>query len=366
MKKNYHIFIFSKSWIGSGMANIGQTLNMAQHFSNHFETSIFLRGVIKNNKLIAERILGQSPRFNIEINNKNIVFHLISCFKKIFSKPKTNVIFFSRNVPACMALSLFGYHSILELHQDNFNRYKIIDYLLGKLFKINLFKNKIKIVVISESLKKIICLKFKLKNDIYVSHDASNLPNDDLLKLRKRNRKLIVYTGKLGDDRSVNHILDIAKHDTNSDFRIIGGTLEQVKKYRNHAKSQKLNNIKIFKRQRFSRIQFLQCKADVLLAFWSNNVPTMKYCSPLKLFEYMQTGNRILLHDFPVFKEVVPKNELIELCVPDNLDSEINAYTKIISKNISNTERDKLLKHGSIFTYESRVKNILNFYFNEA
>jgi glycosyltransferase involved in cell wall biosynthesis len=363
---NYHIYIFSKSWVNSGMANIGQTLNMAQYFSNHAKTTIFLRGDLSDEISLINKILGVDPKFNIVINNKNIFFHIFSCIKKISKNSYNHIIFYSRTVPICIIMSLLGNKVILELHQDNFNRFKLVDYFLAKLINFNFFVKKIKIVTISNSLKEIIQKKFKLKHQIHVAHDASNIPNNNLLNLTKRKRKLVVYTGKLGNDRSVNHILELAKNDPTSDFRIIGGTLDQVREYRNEIRLNKILNLKVFKRQKFLRVQFYQCKADILIGFWSNQVATMNYCSPLKLFEYMQTGNKILLHDFNVFHEVIPKSSLIELCEPDNLDSELDAYKKLAAKKPKIDSRNKLLLYSKKYTYKKRAKSILNFYFNET
>lgn len=261
----------------------------------------------------------------------------------------------------CIFASLYGFNSVLELHQDKFGRTEFISKFFTKILNLNYCKNKIKIVVISESLKKIIINKYNIQNKIFVSHDAANMPSKNLLNMPKRNRKLVVYTGKFGNDRSVDHILDLAMNDPSSDFRIIGGTLNEVKNFRETVKKLKIKNLKVFKRQIYSRIRFLQCKADILIAFWSSEVPTMKYCSPLKLFEYMQTGNKILLHDFKVFNEVIPSNQLIRKCIPDNKNSEIKEYKFL--KDLEYLEQDKkdLILYGSKYTYDIRAKEIYEF-----
>ena len=63
---------------------------------------------------------------------------------------------------------------------------------------------------------------------------------------------------------------------------------------------------------------------------------------------------------------LIPKSNLIELCEPDNLDSELDAYNKLVVKKPTIDSRNQLLLYSKKYTYKKRAKSILNFYFNEA
>tara|TARA_B110001450_G_C17616329_1_gene479402 strand:+ start:104 stop:1195 length:1092 start_codon:yes stop_codon:yes gene_type:complete len=359
---NYsNIFIYNKTWLESGMANIVQTLHMAQRFDSIAKTTICIRCGNENYQDQIKNIISSEPTFRCIVKNKNALMHFISSLISLNAFERKNTIFYSRTVLMCIVASIMGFNSVLELHQDKLGRFEFISKLFVKLLNMNYFLLKLKIVVISQSLKEIIIFKYNVKSKIYVSHDAADMPSKLLLNLTKRRRGLVVYTGKLGNDRSVGHIVELAKSDPGSDFRIIGGTIDQVRELRQDIKQLSITNLKIFSRQRYSRIRFFQCKASILIAFWSKDVPTMKYCSPLKLFEYMQTGNKILLHNFRVFEEVVPKNILIRKCEPDNKASELAEYKYLRDLNFSDKDRAKLSMYGANFTYKARVSNIFEF-----
>ena len=359
--KDINIFIYNKTWLESGMANIVQTLHMAESLNRNADTTIFLRSKSENSEKIIENIISKKPKFNSIVRNQNSFVHFLSCLYILSLKSRSETVFYSRTVIMCILANLFGFNAVLELHQDKFGRSEFISKYFAKILNSHYFKSKIKLVVISESLKSIIIKKYMIQNTIFVSHDAANMPPKTFLNMSKRNRKLVVYTGKFGNDRSVDHILDLAMSDPESDFRIIGGSPNEVEIFRKIIEKVNLKNLKVFKRQKYSRIRYFQCKADILIAFWSSEVPTMEYCSPLKLFEYMQTGNKILLHDFKVFNEVIPTNNLIRKCIPDNKDSEIKEYKYL--KNLEYTEKDKLnlISYASKYTYDNRARNIYEF-----
>jgi glycosyltransferase involved in cell wall biosynthesis len=58
----------------------------------------------------------------------------------------------------------------------------------------------------------------------------------------------------------------------------------------------------------------------VLLALWSKKVPTINYCSPLKIFEYMASGRIMVAHGFPTIKEVIKHNKNGLLARPDDFN----------------------------------------------
>ena len=72
-------------------------------------------------------------------------------------------------------------------------------------------------------------------------------------------------------------------------------------------------------------------KSDILLALWSSKVPTINYCSPLKVFEYMASNKLIVADGFITVKEVLTHKENAVLVEPDDYDSLQNAFKSILN-----------------------------------
>ena len=86
-----------------------------------------------------------------------------------------------------------------------------------------------------------------------------------------------------------------------------------------------------------------------------------QWMSPLKMFEYMASGNPIISSDIPVLKEVL-ENEVNSLLVqPDSLDEWISTINRI--KNDNNLGR-KLARNArsraESYSWTKRAKNILD------
>ncbi|OGO48770.1 MAG: hypothetical protein A2Z30_08250, partial [Chloroflexi bacterium RBG_16_64_43] len=58
--------------------------------------------------------------------------------------------------------------------------------------------------------------------------------------------------------------------------------------------------------------------ADVLVMPYTSRTPTVRYMSPLKMFEYMAAGRPIVTTDFPVVREVLRDGETAVLVEPDS------------------------------------------------
>ena len=74
----------------------------------------------------------------------------------------------------------------------------------------------------------------------------------------------------------------------------------------------------------------------------------------------MATGNKILIHNFPVFQEILPDSPLVQLCTPEDAFSEYDAYTKLKSKSIDQEDIDNMASHVNQYSYLNRSKLLLN------
>ena len=362
MKANPTILIYSRSFLESGMANVNQTLSMAQNIAYLAPVVVFMRVQKKTQQnAYLKAIIGKAPTFEFRSSNvPSVVFLMLFLLQLCFKKPSKYCIY-TRSVFVTIFSQLLGYRAIVELHQDKFSNIVFFDKIFALMLRQTILHRKVKLVVISQALKTIIMQKYGIKANINVLHDAAEPGTSGYEMLAKRQRPLVVYTGKLDGERSVDKIVKMATFFPDADFRLIGGNKVQVAFYRKMALDMKAVNVKVFLRQGFQRVSYFQHKADVLLAFWSKQVPTMAYCSPLKLFEYMQTGNKILVHNFKVLKEVLPDNELVEFAEPDDLDNCIQTLRTLLNKSDKTFEMRHMLRaHGLTFSYKKRAELFCN------
>ncbi len=356
-----HVLIFSRSYIESGMANVNQTLHMAQALGKLTQVDVYMR--TQRTRMagpILSKLVGQQPSF--KFNGKNtpaILFTVGFCFG-LLGKSRNRTIVYTRSLVVGMIGRLFGFRTGVELHQDRLSQSHGLSQVLAFLLRRPFFGRRLHIIVISNALKSIIREKYGDISSIQVMHDAAVPPAENLQALSKRERPLIVYTGMLANERSVDKLVELAADFPTCDFRLIGGDRQQIAYYRDMAEKLGAGNIRVFLRQGYNRISYYQCKADILIAFWSVDVPTMNYCSPLKLFEYLQTGNAILVHDFPVLHEVLPDSPLIALASPTDTGAAREALKNLLQSNVQPKTRAQLKNYGNRFTYDARARQLLD------
>jgi glycosyltransferase involved in cell wall biosynthesis len=170
------------------------------------------------------------------------------------------------------------------------------------------------------------------------------------------NEKIAMYVGSLYPDREVDNILFIAKQIPSITFYIIGGP----EKYRSHyfkkANNMKLNNIRFIGHVTHDEVPTYLFAADILLALWSRKVPTINYCSPLKVFEYMASGQSIIAHNFVTIAEVLENKVDALLINPDNLESLYLALKNLSSKDSCSMGKSAREKAFKLFTWTHRAK----------
>ena len=122
-----------------------------------------------------------------------------------------------------------------------------------------------------------------------------------------------MFTGHLYEHRGIDQILRVAKSLPGLIFEIYGGTESDIKYW----KTQNRNKNVIFKGfVSPKKIGEIQAKSGILLINYSKKLNTAKYCSPLKLTEYISTGNIVVSSDFgPIVEEYV---EYVQICEADN------------------------------------------------
>lgn len=129
-------------------------------------------------------------------------------------------------------------------------------------------------------------------------------------------RPTAVYTGQLFRWKGVDAIVGAAKRLPGVRFVVVGGTGEELEKYRKKAKG--LANLEAVGQVPPTEVPLRTRAADVLLLPNSAEERiSREHTSPLKLFEYMASGAPIVASDLPSLREVLgPRNAL--LVAPDD------------------------------------------------
>lgn len=172
--------------------------------------------------------------------------------------------------------------------------------------------------------------------------------------------RIVSYVGRLYENRRIGDIIQLAADMPDTHFCVVGGPQAQVEKYRGIAASRKLQNIIFSGQVPHAETPLYLFAADVLLGLWSKDVPTINYCSPLKVFEYMAAERIVVAHGFPTIREVLRHGENAYIANPESYndlrDKVGEALENIGDNKIANTARAEVMK---LYTWEQRVKNIL-------
>lgn len=131
--------------------------------------------------------------------------------------------------------------------------------------------------------------------------------------------KVVTYAGSLYADRGIETILDLAGLFPEVRFVVVGGPEQHRQLYSSRAAE--LGNVELVGWVEPHRVPDYLFAADVLLMIWSRSVPTINYCSPLKMFEYMAAGRVIVGHGFPTIREVLRDGETALLADPDDFEA---------------------------------------------
>lgn len=262
---------------------------------------------------------------------------------------------------------------IFESHNNKLHtRYRLIHkYLMNKVVKAAKSNNFKCLFSISKSLSIYWKQKGISENKLFSWHDGFDtlLFKEHLTKEETRKtlnlpqeKKIITYTGGLYPDREIEKIIDLAKVFSDKIFLLIGGPEKNRQFYASMAQKNNVENIIFLGFVKHNLIPEYLYASDVLLALWSSKVPTINYCSPLKLFEYMAAGRVILAHSFPTIKEVLTDDVDAIFCEPDNFNSMKQGLSKAIDASTSNKHGLNARKNAlENYSWNTRVSKLLGF-----
>jgi len=371
------ILYISKSIIPSRSANSIHVMKMCQAFSDNGHEVVLLTPDLKKNyeKNVNDiyKFYGVKKNFSIKrIYHPNFIggalLYTLGIFIYLVFNRKFDLVY-GRFLHGIYVASLIKNKVIYESHAplDNNKNHRFL------VFK-NLIKNKnfIKMVVISEELKKIYLTKEIISSSkIQVAHDGADQVNNFESKIdlqgNKENLK-VGYVGHLYKGKGMEVISAIAdKLDEDVEIHVIGGLEKDINFWKNKITKKNIFFYGFIPHNKVSSyINALDVcllpNQKIVLAYGSDpsstNLNISDFTSPLKLFEYMSHRKSIVASNLPVIREVLNEtNSILVKC--DDFEMWVKSIKKLKNLQFRKEISIKALNDFNRYTWKNRVLSVL-------
>lgn len=364
------VLYLNSAKISSEMANLIQVRSMCRAMSeNGFDVILSIPGTKPKN--INDDIYKYHFRKEIVSNKFDKYINIRSIIRAI--RDTNPDIIFIRDPLLLLYVFLFSNKKILfETHNNNLHYgFNVLNRFYHFIIKIAINKGRVlKLICISNALADYWNNEGVKMEKIVVAHDGINMKMFTNIESKEDLRRkydlpldkiIITYSGRLYADRKIENILLLAKNYSDVFFLVVGGPDNNSLLLKEEAKRNKLNNVYFTGHVKHELIPEYLSASDILLALWSSDVPTINYCSPLKLFEYMAAKKTIVAHGFPTIKEVLIDGVDAFLVEPDDDQSLIEKLKEAIG-NINNNSLaiSAFNKVNNEYTWNKRVKTIFH------
>jgi len=309
MNKIKKIFYIAEIQLPSSRAYTIHVLKMIDNLS-YFSKKIELLILNKKKKftlsILKKKFLLKSKKKIIinSINKKgtnNICYRILFGFKTAFFLKDKDGLIITRSFYASFFLIIFKKNHFLEIHNNLYGFTRFI-FLNCRFIESEFI---VKIIFISNNLAKIFN---HYKISAIVLPDAVESKDFKKKYKIKKSIKNITYVGSFYCGRGIDLILKVAKKLKKYNFYLYG------KRNNNEIRNLHIpNNVKICDFVDYYQIPTILKSSDLLLMPYSKfNVSinsrkdnTVKFMSPLKMFEYLASGAPLLSSNISVLKEIL-------------------------------------------------------------
>lgn len=245
----------------------------------------------------------------------------------------------------------------------------------GFLFKFFLKSND-KIIAISEGLKKELINFGAVPEKIFVLPDGVDLKKFSLNITKKESRKkvnlpqdikIIIYAGHLYKWKGV-YTLALASRFLKNNEKIIfvGGKKDKdVPEFLEFIKNNNLKNIEVLGPKPYALIPYYLKAADILV-LPNSGVEKLSaiYTSPLKMFEYMASGNPIVASDLSSIREVLSKENAVLVKPNDEKDLAEGIKKVLDDSKFAEKISKNAFYDAQNFSWEKRAEKFKDILFN--
>jgi len=270
---------------------------------------------------------------------------------------------YTRDIGVAVWYMLLGFKAAYETHKPFETK------IGGWLFR--RFASKIKIVAISEALKKYICEKYGVNpKDILVAHDGVFLEDFPVISAQERDKLkqklynsspgefVVTYAGSTQHGKGVDLMEKVAgtvsEKIPRAKFFIVGGQSDETS-------DDVRSPIRYLGRKPHGDIpQYLQA-ADLVIFTNTAALAYYKYTSPLKLFEYMASGAPITASNIGSASEIINDGNAF-VFNPADVGASVSAVCRALNNRAEAGEKALKARHDvENFTWSNRVSHVISF-----
>tara|TARA_B110000027_G_C16118073_1_gene301271 strand:+ start:1429 stop:2526 length:1098 start_codon:yes stop_codon:yes gene_type:complete len=282
------------------------------------------------------------------------------CKLALYANNKINLkaLIVSRSIISSLYLAFKKKKNNLEIHHN----LKGVTSVLFKFRKLLIKKDLLNYILINKSL---VAELLVIKKEYIVLDDAVDLRDFDSINSKSVNE--CVYTGSFLKGKGLEIITKLAKLNPKIIFNIYGDKKKIDNKNFDFSKTQ---NIILNNHLDYSKIPKVLKRNKILLMPYQNKVYGLgkdleigKFMSPMKMFDYLASGNLIIASNLKVYSHIL-KNNFNAFLVKSNDISQWNKtlqevfylnnqYYKIMKKNMRTTIEK--------YTWIKRAHKIINF-----
>jgi len=199
-----------------------------------------------------------------------------------------------------------------------------------------------------------------------VAHDAADPPGGRVARRGLGAPPRVGYVGNLYPGRGVEMALELARRLPSARFEVVGGSEQDLDYWR--AKELPPNFV-LHGFQPPGRLRPFYDQLDVLLMPYprqavvgpTGTLDTSRWCSPMKMFEYMASGAPIVSSDLPVLQEVLRDGENALIAPAGDVD----AWQRAVERLLGDADLRERLAAAALddlrrsYTWDARVERVL-------
>ena len=287
-------------------------------------------------------------------------FTLLAFIIALFS----NRTVYSREITICFLLAIFNKDVVYEDHEPKNSKVWLYRFFLKKIDKkVIVAKNLMELYKefgIDERAYRFIpngvdVESFEnVKPDKSIWRDRMNISSD---------KKTVLYIGHFYRWKGIYTLIDASSHIQNAQVVLIGGTDTDYNEVSDYVKRCDINNISLHKFVPHNEIIKFIKSADILvLPNTAKEERSLKYTTPIKLFEYMASGVPIVASKIMSFQNYLEENVNAIMFEPDNAKDLTDKVNNLLNSP-GLIERISQNAHKQVIDYswDKRAEKIIEF-----
>jgi len=368
MSKEEKLYYLTYQDFPAQTANSQQTIGTCKYFSRYeYSVTLFfpLRSKtsddnyenlkeyyeIKNDKFFVKGLY-HKDNFETSKNFRKIKYiytHAYWSYKsvnEVLNNYDSPSIFYTRSDWVFYFLSQKNIPVVYECHK--------ITRLRKILLKKSIKKNTSKIIFLNQNLKKYTNINKKFNKRLLIQ--GAGFDGDYFYSSKNKNSKQVVYAGtlnRLGNSRSLDFIFNSFGDELLADFKlkVFGGSEDEVLELKE--KYKKLTNVLFSKHVSKAKLSKELSESEIGILASSPDQYSQYYTDPLKFYEYIASGLKIVATDFPAHRALDSSKNILFFTHNDE-----ESFKSALLESIKQDTPDHLQQVESM---NSRINNIIKF-----